>query len=299
MYPTGEKGQVKGVDTHLLPGGIKDVIDKALVMVTSDALPTFESSDCSSTNISLQLAKQSTIQIPSAAMAQETTHGGPTTSKDAAHGDDPAHAANTKNSVQPENETVPHFDETAHQANNSLTYTAHGDGDDPAHTGITNNSVQPGNRMVPRIKETAHPANNSLAYTAHGDDTAQPANNSLTNNGLQHEDETAHRTDAQIPQPFPTPPITETDASRFGVTGSGDNDVDMDDEGSRGSSEEFRNEDLPPWLVPMMGYLRGLSEDVAWQNLVTTFIAFERQHPPNGVSRSICSLFLVADYMYI
>jgi hypothetical protein len=51
------------------------------------------------------------------------------------------------------------------------------------------------------------------------------------------------------------------------------------------------DQDLPPWLDLSIGYLRGLSEDVAWQNLVTDFIAFEKQQPTNGVSFPCLTFF--------
>jgi len=41
---------------------------------------------------------------------------------------------------------------------------------------------------------------------------------------------------------------------------------------------------LPPWLAQMIAYLRGVSEDLAWQDLVTAFVAFEKRGPPHGVS---------------
>jgi len=41
---------------------------------------------------------------------------------------------------------------------------------------------------------------------------------------------------------------------------------------------------LPPWLVLMIKYLRGVATDTAWQNLVTEFVKFEKGDPPTGVS---------------
>jgi hypothetical protein len=41
---------------------------------------------------------------------------------------------------------------------------------------------------------------------------------------------------------------------------------------------------MPPWLVPMINYLRGVATDTAWQNLVTEFVEFEKGDPPAGVS---------------
>jgi len=34
----------------------------------------------------------------------------------------------------------------------------------------------------------------------------------------------------------------------------------------------------------MIGYLRRVSEDVAWQELVTEFVNFEKCGPPHGIS---------------
>lgn len=51
------------------------------------------------------------------------------------------------------------------------------------------------------------------------------------------------------------------------------------------TSSQLRNDDgLPVWLSQMIGYLRGVSEDIAWQELVTEFVDFERRGPPHGVS---------------
>ncbi|KDR77387.1 hypothetical protein GALMADRAFT_1326101 [Galerina marginata CBS 339.88] len=92
--------------------------------------------------------------------------------------------------------------------------------------------------------------------------------------------------------------------SSFGVGGGGDvtavdkpdvamQDVTAVDETQDGmmqdtnpaalpSSPPRNDEDLPPWLAHMIAYLRGVSEDVAWQNLVTRFVEFEKHGPPAG-----------------
>jgi hypothetical protein len=45
------------------------------------------------------------------------------------------------------------------------------------------------------------------------------------------------------------------------------------------------NTNLPVYLTGMIGYLRGVAMDRAWQDLVTHFIAFEKTgQPTNGVS---------------
>ena len=51
---------------------------------------------------------------------------------------------------------------------------------------------------------------------------------------------------------------------------------------------KHKNDDnLPPWLALMIQYLCGVSEDAAWQDLVTEFVNFKKHHPPNGVSLNI------------
>jgi hypothetical protein len=58
-------------------------------------------------------------------------------------------------------------------------------------------------------------------------------------------------------------------------------------------SPKARNdENLPPWISPMIQYLRGVTENTAWQDLVTEFLDFEKRGPPNGVSKFI-SFFLL------
>ena len=50
------------------------------------------------------------------------------------------------------------------------------------------------------------------------------------------------------------------------------------------SPDPPNDNNLPPWLAQMIAYLRGVSDDVAWQDLVTAFVAFEKCGPPHGVS---------------
>ena len=62
-----------------------------------------------------------------------------------------------------------------------------------------------------------------------------------------------------------------------------DDDVVM--QATTSTSSQLRDDaELPVWLSQMIGYLRGVSDDVAWQELVTEFVDFERRGPPNGVS---------------
>ena len=44
------------------------------------------------------------------------------------------------------------------------------------------------------------------------------------------------------------------------------------------------DENLPPWLAAKINYLRRVTDDPVWQNLVTDFVNFEKAGPPNGVS---------------
>jgi hypothetical protein len=102
------------------------------------------------------------------------------------------------------------------------------------------------------------------------DKTTQPANHPLHPPAI----------DDKIPTPFEAPQVnTETNSSR-------DDNVTMKDATSRISTslKPHNDQDLPPWLESTIGYLCGLTEDMAWQNLVTYFIVFERQKPTNGVS---------------
>ena len=49
------------------------------------------------------------------------------------------------------------------------------------------------------------------------------------------------------------------------------------------TQKPINDENLPPWLLPMIKYLRGVAVDTAWQNLVMEFIEFEKGSPPAGV----------------
>jgi hypothetical protein len=63
-----------------------------------------------------------------------------------------------------------------------------------------------------------------------------------------------------------------------------DPDVVMNDATASSLSAPPNDNDLPTWLAHMIGYLREVSEDDAWQDLVTEFIDFEKRGPPHGVS---------------
>lgn len=60
-------------------------------------------------------------------------------------------------------------------------------------------------------------------------------------------------------------------------------DVVMSDPPSAAQKPQ-NDENLPAWLVPMIKYLRGVATDIAWQNLVTEFVEFEKGCPPTGLS---------------
>ena len=47
--------------------------------------------------------------------------------------------------------------------------------------------------------------------------------------------------------------------------------------------EPQSDNDLLVWLALTIPYLRGVSEDAAWQDLVTGFIDFKKCGPPHGV----------------
>ena len=62
-------------------------------------------------------------------------------------------------------------------------------------------------------------------------------------------------------------------------------DIVMEDATSTPSAllEPQSNNDLPAWLALTIPYLRGVSEDAAWQDLVTGFVDFKKRRPPHGV----------------
>lgn len=61
--------------------------------------------------------------------------------------------------------------------------------------------------------------------------------------------------------------------------------------GPQASHKPQNDQDLPPWLGLTIGYLRGVAEDVAWQDLVTAFVEFEKLRPSNGVSSPVLDQF--------
>ena len=77
-------------------------------------------------------------------------------------------------------------------------------------------------------------------------------------------------------------------------TQSPSNDVDMRPVAL--SLKPKDDDNLPLWLALMIDYLRGVSEDVAWPDLVTEFVDFKKHYPLNGVSLSISFVFFVDTY---
>jgi len=63
-------------------------------------------------------------------------------------------------------------------------------------------------------------------------------------------------------------------------------------------SPKPKDNNLPPWLTLMVDYLHGVSEDVAWQDLVTEFVDFKKHYPLNGVSLSVSFIFFIDPYYY-
>ena len=88
-----------------------------------------------------------------------------------------------------------------------------------------------------------------------------------------------------------TPPIADISLASEPIAVSGEqptqnkgnDDVVMTDAPSLVQKPQ-NDENLPPWLVPMIKYLHRVTMDMAWQNLVTEFIEFEKGDPPTGVS---------------
>ena len=73
-----------------------------------------------------------------------------------------------------------------------------------------------------------------------------------------------------------------------------DSDVDMADtttkklpdvgmESGKETREPKNDESLPTWLSQTIGYLRKVSAEQSWQDLVTEFVEFEKSGPPIGV----------------
>ncbi|KIM35207.1 hypothetical protein M413DRAFT_20789 [Hebeloma cylindrosporum] len=59
-------------------------------------------------------------------------------------------------------------------------------------------------------------------------------------------------------------------------------DIDVAMEAPTTAQKPINDENLPPWLVPMIKYLHGVAVETTWQDLVTEFVKFERGGPPTG-----------------
>ena len=93
------------------------------------------------------------------------------------------------------------------------------------------------------------------------------------------------RTDSKIIQPAPSVGVS----TPFNCTTTTDckkqnDDVVMGNPELNSTLSAQNDEDLPPWLTQKIKYLRSVSEENAWQNVVTEFVAFEKSEPPTGVS---------------
>jgi hypothetical protein len=62
---------------------------------------------------------------------------------------------------------------------------------------------------------------------------------------------------------------------------------------AKGTRVLEKDDSLPRWLAQMIGYLREVSEDEAWQDLVTEYVQFEKSGPPFGVMFPISVRFCI------
>ena len=81
---------------------------------------------------------------------------------------------------------------------------------------------------------------------------------------------------------FNTPDVVQPVFPVTDVRPTSDNVVMSDPPSAAQKPQNDKN--LPAWLVPMIKYLCGVATDIAWQNLVTEFVEFEKGGPPTGVS---------------
>ena len=258
-YPIFDKGQVKGVVTRKLPGN-KDVIDKAIdkgLFVTSDAAPPLPTSSDTGHLSNLNHTAATPALSDAGHLSNNTviTPALPTPS----------------DTVQLSNNTpaLPTSSDTSHLSINFVAPPPLPTSSDSGHllnnTFATNSDLNGSLRpLEPPLGAIHVPSAVSAEQTTKGgaaNDTAHAANDSL------HEKEPSPGIKTAIIPLTETPPPIEAETSEPSTARSFQKD-----------------EDLPPWLIPMIGYLRGVTEDVSWQTLVTSFIAFERQQPPHGVS---------------
>lgn len=226
----------------------KEVVDKAREIVTSDPTPVLSTSSESTSSI--------TGSHPNGSLepANETPQPTIQVPNTGSHTDRSLEQAN-----KPPLPTI--------QAPSTVTAEQRSQGE-PANS---NDAVQGDATTEATMASLA----NDEKETISGIETAQPAIDSVGNSSLHPGNERPTCFDDTITTGYP-PPQLNTENN------SGNNDVVMDDTHSEISTS--LEDDIPPWLAPMIGYLRGVSEDVAWRNLVNVFLMFERQRPPNGVS---------------
>ena len=85
------------------------------------------------------------------------------------------------------------------------------------------------------------------------------------------------------PNPAPATSVAASQDAENPTNQETTNDVVMGDVAAPAQKPQD-DENLPPWLAAKINYLRGVTDDPVWQNLVTDFVDFEKAGPPNGVS---------------
>ena len=84
----------------------------------------------------------------------------------------------------------------------------------------------------------------------------------------------------------PMVPITHVELTNISISTDrqmgADDDMVMRD-GPTVMKQPTNDENLPPWLLPMIKYLCGVAVDTAWQNLIMKFVEFEKGSLPAGV----------------
>jgi hypothetical protein len=129
--------------------------------------------------------------------------------------------------------------------------------------------------------QTAESAGDNLSIT-------QPATVGNTTESTPSSEDIIATTQTAPGASAPESPFGEA-AMTMEPTASTHDDVVMTDMDSAGSPlSELRlpqnDDNLPPWLMHTIKYLRSVSEENAWQNLLTEFVTFEKSGPPVGVS---------------
>ena len=100
-------------------------------------------------------------------------------------------------------------------------------------------------------------------------------------------------TDDALDAVQPVVPIAHVELTDISVSTDrqmGANDDMVMRDGPAKMKKPTNDENLPPWLLPMIKYLCGVAVDTAWQNLITEFVEFEKGSPPAGV----CSFLFVS-----